>query len=281
MNARGLLRIAAIALTVGALHAQDAKPAKIDTSPKAVVTAASAYVAGYQKDMAFVLADEVSAQQVAQASSRSVQKRDTRAEFFLTYLPNEGAWISVRDVREVDGAPITDTDDVRSLIQRAPLWRLASVIAEKNSRFNIGNVRRTFNEPTLGLLVVSALNQRRFKFDRVSVSNGTSPVVTLKFTERDRPTLIMGTVGEPVYTRGELDVEAATERIERTRMEMTLGSVHATLTTAYAPDAKLNLWVPAVMSERYEQTAGEQRQTITVETEYTNYRRFDTNVIIK
>jgi hypothetical protein len=281
VSARGLFRIAAAVLTVGALHAQDSKPAKIDTSPKAVVTAASTYVAGYQKDMAFVLADEVSAQQVAQASSSRVQKRDTRAEFFLTYLPNEGAWISVRDVREVDGEPIKDTDDVRSLIQRAPLWRLASVIAEKNSRFNIGNVRRTFNEPTLGLLVVSALHQRRFKFDRVSVSNGTSPVVTLKFTERDRPTLIMGTVGEPVYTRGEVDVEAATGRIERTRMEMTLGSVHATLTTAYAPDAKLNLWVPAVMSERYEQTAGEQRQTITVETEYTNYRRFDTSVIIK
>jgi hypothetical protein len=181
----------------------------------------------------------------------------------------------------VDGAAVSDADDIGSLIRRAPLRRLGAVIAEKNARFNIGDVRRTFNEPTLGLLVASPVHRRRFTFDRMAVSRGASPIVTLKFTERDRPTLISGTYGEPVFTRGELDIDAATGRIERTRIEMTLGPVRAALATTYALDARLNLWVPAVMSERYEQTAGVLRQTITVETEYTNYRRFDTSVIIK
>lgn len=278
MNRRVPIGALLIALTLATLDAQDRK---IETSVKAVIAAAGEYVVKYQRDMAYVLADELATQVVARPDGERIGSRRTRAEFFLTYLPTEGSWIAVRDVREVDGAAVSDTDDIGSLIRRAPLWRLGAVIAEKNARFNIGDVRRTFNEPTLGLLVASPVHRRRFKFDRMAMSRGASPIVTLKFTERDRPTLISGTYGEPVFTRGELDIDAATGRIERTRIEMTLGPVRAALATTYALDTKLNLWVPAVMSERYEQTAGVLRQTITVETEYTNYRRFDTSVIIK
>lgn len=266
-----------IALALTTIHAQDQK---IDTSVKAVVAAAGEYVTKYQRDMAYVLADELATQVVTGQDGERIGSRTTRAEIFLTYLPNEGTWIAVRDVREVDDAAVNDADDIGSLIRRAPLARLGAVIAEKNSRFNIGDVRRTFNEPTIGLLVASPVHHGRFKFDRVAVSRGAAPMVTLKFTERERPTLISGTFGEPVFTRGEFDVDAASGRIERTHMEMTLGPVRASLTTAYALDPKLNLWVPSVMSERYEQTAGT-RQTITVETTYTHYRRFDTTVIIK
>jgi len=277
-----------LALAFASVRAQDpgtaakpATPAKIDTSAKAVIAAAVEYVRAYQNDMAFVLADELATQTVTTPNGGLLDTRRTRAEFFLTYLPEEGQWISVRDVREVDGAAINEPDDIRSLIQRAPLGQLGSTIAKKNSRFNIGNIRRTFNEPTFGLLVLSDQHHRRFRFDRVGVSGGTRPVVTLKFTEHDRPTLVSGTTGEPVFSHGELDIDAATGCVERTRIELTLRSVRATLSTAYAPDGKLDLWVPAIMSERYENTAGALRQTITVDTEYTNYRRFDTRVIIK
>ena len=60
-----------------------------------------------------------------------------------------------------DGAPVTDADDIRTLIQSTPLRRLGAVIAEKNARYNIGNVRRTFNEPTFALLVVDPQVQRQ------------------------------------------------------------------------------------------------------------------------
>ena len=278
MRRHGPVGALVAALALVSLHAQDQQ---IDTSVKAVVAAAGDYVVKYQRDMAYVLAVELSSQVVTGIDGERIGSRQTRAEIFLTYLPNEGTWIAVRDMREVDGAAVNDPDDIGTLIRRAPLSRLGAVIAEKNSRFNIGDVRRTFNEPTIGLLVASPVHTRRFKFRRVAVSRGVPPVVTLAFTEHDRPTLISGTFGEPVFTRGELDVDAASGRIERTRMDMTLGPVRASLATTYAPDAKLNLWVPSVMSERYEQTAGALRQTITVETTYTNYRRFDTSVIIR
>jgi hypothetical protein len=279
VNARAFAGALAVALTVSALSAQT--PPKIDTSVKAVVAATVAYVAAYQKDMAYVLADELAAQHVTGAQGAVIQERRTRAEFFLTFLPNEGTWIAVRDVREVDGVPVTGPDTVRKLLERAPLWRLGAVIAEKNPRFNIGSVRRTFNEPTIGLLVVNAVNQRRFKFDRASVSKTATPMVTMTFTERARPTLVMGVNGEPVFTHGELDIDAATGRVERTTIELALASVRARLSTTYALDAKLKLWVPSVMSERYESVDPLLSQTITVDTTYTNYRRFDTSVVIK
>jgi len=53
---------ACIALTLAAPAAQERR--KIDTSPKAVVAAATAYVSTYQKDLAFVLADELATQRV-------------------------------------------------------------------------------------------------------------------------------------------------------------------------------------------------------------------------
>ena len=268
-----------IALAVPRLGAQ--APRKIDTSLKAVVAAATAYVSAYQKDLAFVLADELATQKVLTPSGTGMDSRRTRAEFFLTYLPNESAWISVRDVREVDGVAVSDPDDVLSLIQRTPLWRLANLIAQKNSRFNIGNVRRTFNEPTIALLVVNPRHQGRFKFERAAVSTSASPVVTVKFRERDRPTLITSVHGEPAFTQGELDIDAATGRVERTRIQLSVASVRAALTTTYALDGRLNLWVPAGMSERYENTDDTFGQTVTVDTTYTNYRRFDTAVIIK
>lgn len=275
-------RAAAVALLVAlALAPIGAQSKKVDTSAKAVLASAVAYVRGYQSDMTFVLAEELATQTVATPTGGLLDSRRTLADFFLTYLPDEYTWISVRDVHNVDGAVIVDLDDIRSLLQRAPLGQQAALIAKKNSRFNIGNIRRTFNEPTIGLQVLSDLHYKRFKFERVGTSGGTRPIVTLKFTEHDRPTLITGTTGEPVYAHGELDVDAATGCVERTRIELNLKTVHAVLSTAYAPDGKLNLWVPAIMSERYENTAGALKQNITVDTEYTNYRRFDTKVIIK
>jgi hypothetical protein len=46
------------------------------------------------------------------------------------------------------------------------------------------------------------------------------------------------------------------------------------ITTIYAPDGRLKMWVPARMTERYETES----RTITGEATYTNFRRFETDV---
>jgi hypothetical protein len=184
-------------------------------------------------------------------------------------------------VLEADGLPVEDPNNVRMLLLRAPLSRLAGTIAEKNSRFNIGDVKRTFNEPTFALQVMSEEHRGRFKFERREISSDPSPIVTVGFVETDRPTLIRGLTGQHVAMRGDLRIDAATGRIEQTRLEVKLGDVHAEITTTYKRDAKLNLWVPSAMSERYEKKGGSRQETISVAAHYSNYRRFDTSAIIK
>lgn len=256
---------------------------QVDTSTKAVVAAASAYVDDYSTKMQNVLADELATQRVTHSGPVQMgdQNRTTKADLFITFLPAESVWIAVRDVREVDGTVVDDPNNIRVLMERTPLARLGGVIAQKNSQFNIGNISRTFNEPTLALLVLSSKHKGRFKFDLVSSTPGASSRVTVSFKERDRPTLIVGTNGAPVYTSGEISIDAATGRVEFTRLELTSGSVTAKIETTYGEDSKLKLWVPMLMREAYKQTAKGANESISCESTYTNYRKFETRAIIK
>jgi hypothetical protein len=256
-------------------------PAKINISTKAVVSAAAAYVDGYNPKMQNVLADEVAVQRVFGPGGAEVQTRTTRADFFLTYVTADATWIAVRDVRDVDGTAVDDPNNIRVLMDRAPLWRMGSVIADKNSRFNIGNITRTFNEPTLALLTLAKKHRERFKFDRGPVSGSASPRVTLTFKEEKRPTLVSGTNGAPVFNTGEIVVDAATGRVEHTIVEFVFGAIRARIETSYKEDAKLKLWVPSVMREEYVMTAKGFEQTVKCVSTYSNYRKFETSAIIK
>lgn len=265
----------------GALTLAAAPQDTVDTSARAVSRAAGAYVAALGPKLSYVVADET-ARQVAETPTRVAQERKTLADFFVAYVPAENLWMSVRDVREVDGVAVSDPENIRVLIARAPLARLGAVIAEKNARYNIGSITRTFNEPTLALLVVSEPHRGRFTFDRRHVTARPSgPLVTLGFRERDRPTLVRGPNGEMVFAKGEVDIDARTGRVERTVIEMTLGTVDARLVTTYRHDTGLDLWVPASMTEHYEQRAVALRERVDVETAYANYRRFETTTRIK
>jgi len=278
VNLRAPLAGAGLALGAAVLAFAQA-PA--DTSLKAVVAATSAYVESYSIKMQNVLADEVATQHVVFNGPTHDWKRTTKADLFITFLPAESLWIAARDVREVDGETVDDPDNIRALMERAPLTRLGAVIAKKNSQFNIGNISRTFNEPTLALLVMSAKHKGRFKFEVTAVTPGASPKVTISFKEKDRPTLISGTNGEPVYTSGAMLIDAATGRVEFTRLELKNGTVTAKIETTYGDNPKLKLWVPTLMREAYEQTAKGAEERINCESTYTNYRKFETSAIIK
>jgi hypothetical protein len=258
-----------------------AQTTRSDTSTNAIVAAAAAYVEAYNPKMQNVVADEVAVQRVIGADGADLQTRTTRADFFLTYVPADTTFIAVRDVREVDNAAVDDPDNVRVLMTRTPLWRMGSVIAEKNSRFNIGAITRTFNEPTLALLTLTKKHRDRFKFGRAFVEGEPASRTTLTFKERDRPTLVAGTNGAPVYSAGDLVVDAATGRIEETTIQFLFNTVTATIHTTYAEDPKLKIWVPRVMLETYRQTAKGFEQTIRCASTYSNYRKFETSAIIK
>jgi hypothetical protein len=260
-------------------------PRPPDTSAKAVAAAAEHYVDDYQKQLSYLLAEEDGTQEIRMTGTSGPprQRRTTKAEVFLTFLNADRVWLSVRDVTEVDGRPLTQQKDLRALLTAGPLVGLARTLAEEGSRFNIGRVYRNFNEPTLGLLVLDEKHRAQFKFDRKKVDpSDTGPIVTLAFTEKDTPTLIHGDNGRSIFSRGEMVIEAATGRVRQTSIQIDTGTVHATLTTTFVADTRLDMWVPDTLTERYEDTgAFNVHETTVCESKYTNYKRFDVQVRIK
>src|SRR5688572_33280818 len=78
-------------------------PVPPDVSTKGLVATARKYVTEYEKNFAFIVADEWYQQVQRDRDGRTIQERVLKSEVFLTFLPADGEWIAVRDVLEVDG----------------------------------------------------------------------------------------------------------------------------------------------------------------------------------
>lgn len=267
---------------VGATLAAQERAKPVDTSPRAVLAAASSYIKTYQAALEFVLADEVTVQEVFDERDRRTARRQTSGDFFLSYVAADGGWLSVRDISVVDGKSVDAGDDLRGLLNRGSMARIGRALADRNARYNIGSVTRNFNDPMLALVILDPKHQSRFRFERRDVTTtDAGTLVTLAFTERDRPTLILGSDMSPVYTRGELTIDATTGRLQRSFITMKDGPTTASLTTTFARVETLDLWLPAVLVERYEHATSQQKEQVLVESKYTNFRKFGVTSRIK
>ena len=270
----GLLLVVAAA---GIVAAQE----PLNTSTKAVVAAASAYVTNYQSRLRFVVADEAYTQEVRRDLG-PIERREMIGELFLVFLPGDNEWIAVHDVAEVDGRKVVDRDRLQGLLRQGEVSRVAALVARRNAAFNIGRISRNFNEPTLPLLLLGPQRVSSVSFDRRRVDRTDSGArVTLSFTDRGRPTLIRGIRGDHINSTGELVVDADTGRIERTLLRLETRDIEATLSTDYALDEKLELWVPSVFREIYTGRVDGVREVISCEARYTNYRRFEVTGRVK
>jgi hypothetical protein len=281
---------ASVALALAALlglpapvHVEGRQDPKPDLSTKALVAAAANYVANYQEEFKFLLADEEYVQRLSSSNGRVTEERRLKGELFLTFLPGDGEWIAVHDFKEVDGKPVPDREDVRALLQKGDVRGTAARIAEKNARFNIGRLGRNFNEPTLALLLLHRKRVQDIDFDRdrVVTQDGRTRV-TLRFKEGDRQSLVRNAITtDHIYAKGLLTIDALTGRVERTEFEIDVNQTNSRLVTEYQPDEKLQLWVPVVFRERYHDARERERQLIQCEARYTNYRRFEVSGRIK
>lgn len=268
----------ALLVTVGvSAHLGASRPQRApNLSSKALAALATKYVAAYRQQFVFLVADEDYVQVVSDGAGVELQRRTLRGELFLTYLDVDREWVAVHDFATVGGNPVPDRDDIRALLQRGATGRIMRLVATRNARLNIGSVERDFNEPTLALLVLEAQRIGNFDIDRKQVvQDGDTALAMLEFVERSRPTIVSSKTRGHVFSRGEITIEAATGRIRHTRIEFRADPVVADLTTTYAFDSKLDLWVPSVFRERYEAKQGKRREVITCEATYTNYRRFE------
>jgi len=253
----------------------------LDTSTKGLVASARKYVSDYEKNFAFIVADEWYQQVQRDQDGRIQLNRVLKSEVFLTFLEADGEWIAVRDVMEVDGRPVTNRDRLRDLLARGGQFRgVARQVIESNARYNIGSVSRNFNEPTLPLLLFESRRASSVEFDKKKVSReGPLTIATLSFSERDSGTIVGGPAG-PAPAKGTFVIDAANGTVRETTFEIKHSDIRASLKTQYERDPKLELWLPAVFSERYERTR-DVKEVIECEAKYSNYRRFETAWKIK
>jgi len=239
-----------------------------------IVDATVRYVAQYQRDFTYLVADEDCIQRVVAGGVVS-HARHTKGELFATFVDQARTWISVRDVADVDGVPVPDHDDIRTLLTREPIASLAPRIAASNARFNIGHVSRNFNEPTLALLLFTPARRPHVAFDlgpRERTPEGDS-LVTLRLRGRDGLAFVRGLNGR-VSVRGTAVVEPPAGRVHRTTLTIEDSRVEAVLETTYAFDSHVQLWVPVTFDERY--TARRDDEATLVHTTLGNYRRYET-----
>jgi hypothetical protein len=203
----------------------------------------------------------------------NVRSRTTRGEFFITFVASDGIWMSVHDIAEVDGLVVPDRDNLRALLSSRSIREVGPAIARSNARFNIGSIVRNFNEPTLALQLISPARSRDVRFTREKVVRNASGelVATLDFRLAGGATFIGSIGGRRVTTRGTVTAEARSGRLMRTSLTVDDGDVLAVLDTDYSPDERLGLWLPARFTEIYSR----QNETTTVETTFSNYRRFE------
>jgi hypothetical protein len=128
---------------------------------------AGSYVEKYQQDFSPFLAGERYVQEVRDAAERRV----LISEFALVRVEDADCtlWLAFRDVVEVDGRAARDREErLRRLFITPPANVLAQAraIAIESARYNIGEMTRTVNVPTLAL---ESLETRR-RNDRASGS---------------------------------------------------------------------------------------------------------------
>lgn len=252
----------------------------------AVIDAAAGYLRHYQQQLTSVMASEVYTQRVLAQVPRDramPMRRTLKSDIFFMFAPGH-AWMAIREVIEMDGLTVADRLDLRGALQTQSAPEVARRFKAHNSRYNLGHVERNFNEPTLSLLVLDDRHRARFTFDPVRTSrDGGEDLIVYAFRERRVPTLVWNLNGDPAFSSGELTIEPKSGRITRAMMALTIGTVAVTMTTTYAREPRLGLWVPSRFGEHYRdgKKGDPYFEEITGEARYAGFQQFEVKTRIR
>jgi hypothetical protein len=273
------MRLAALATAIGFVlvptaHAQ--------VSLEELLARAGAYVESFQRNFGSVVAEERYEQTIRRApgaNSTSVQRGGSGptetvlvSDFLLVQVPGEG-WLPFRDVFERDGKQVRDREErlaklflggSRNAIDQA------RAIMNEGARYNIGNIERNINTPTLPLPFLTLL-KKRFTFKLVKREDD-DPGEVIEFKETGRPTFITTAGNRDLPVNGRFWVDARDGTVLRTELHAVDTSVEAHITVNYELDAGTGLRVPARMDERYRR--GRDPNEVRGVATYSRFRRF-------
>jgi hypothetical protein len=209
--------------------------------------------------------------------STVAERRQLDSELLFVWLPQARSWITVRDVMAIDGKPRPAGDRKLQALLGGPAVSVNQLkeLAAENGRFNIGQIVRTFNEPTLALLFLDDHYRHRFSFARGKAQTiDARRAATYDFVERASPTVIRGQ-DRDIPVRGTFWIDATTGRVLQTSLELAdpFARLRGRMTVRYGPYPNFDVLVPLEMRETYSSPTGEDVNAVAT---YSGFRRFET-----
>ena len=249
-----------------------------DPDLKTVLRRASDYSEQYHQRFTALVAEERYVQRVGPNPARGItpgpfqQERILRSDYVIVRdFAGANSWLGVRDVYDVDGEPVNaDRTRLQALLGDTgrPLAARVRALADLQAKYNLGDLYRTINVPTLALEFLLPDRQPRFRFKHKDTTDfrGT-PVWIVTFEERERPTIIRTPEGRDVRSDGSFWIDP----------QIPGRPLHSIIIVSYTHHARFDMFLPDDMNELY--LAG--RTRIEGHATYTNFRRFETEVKIR
>jgi hypothetical protein len=275
-----------------------APPAAADETPLATVLArAAAYVADFHRQLASIVAEEQYVQSVyapkIEMPGTGPARRVLKSDLLLLKPAGADAWMTFRDVFDVDGEPVRDrTDRLTQMFLRRTPSTDAQIrrILDESARYNIGDIRRNVNTPTYPLLFLEAANHFRFKFkvtsDRRPRTEPANPaadgafhvsteVWVIAYQETAAGTMIRTDGHRDLPTKGRFWIDPATGRVLMSELVAQNRKLRATIDVSYQSEPVLGLLVPIEMREWYDNM--KTRSHIEAVATYGKFRQFQVN----
>ena len=264
-----------------------------------VLARAAEHVTEFRRQLSGIVAEESYEQRAATLSVSALnrfpeyreERLTLRSDFLLVQPEGEERYIEFRDVFEVNGRPVRDRQErlTRLFLDRSTraALQIQSIIAE-SARYNIGDVQRTLNTPTLAQLFLLPANQPQVKFSRVTDDTSTTlargwgqptgpaGLWVIAFEEIRTNTLIRGRGGKDMPSQGRFWIEPETGRALVTEIVVEDREVRATIDVRYDADPVIGSLVPVEMRERYQNLRNGSRVDGTAT--YSRFRRFQVKV---
>jgi hypothetical protein len=248
-----------------------------DPSMSVVLGRAGKYVSELQRRLSTIVAEERYVQTVWNQEvgdrRQPLSRVELRSEFLLVRPDGSDRYVELRDTFEVDGRPVHDRRDRLTGLftdRVSPSRSSVQQIINESARYNIGDITRTLNVPTLPLLFLHPRHQSRFKFESTrntepavarlqEDTGGTAPVFrvstevwVIAYREVDEPTLVRTPEGRSRPVRGRFWIEPDTGRVLMSDLAAGDGDLHAAISVSYQSEPLLGFLVPIEMRERYE-----------------------------
>ena len=277
----------------------------------AVLGRAGVYVTEFQRQFSGIVAEERYVQDVKSFGSHcdpaglyaatynckgrlaNPMRSELRSDLLLVKAGAAGEWLQYRDVFEVDGQPVRDRTDRLTRLFLDPSASSAGQIGrilDESARYNIGDIRRNVNVPTLALTFLIPANQPRFKFRRTTerlpatagslsgaegVFRVSTEVWVVEYQEVRRGTLIHTQNHKDLPSRGRFWIEPSSGRVLMTELLAKNHDVRATIDVSYQSEPLLGLPVPIEMREWYDGLRNGSR--IEAVATYGKFRQFQVN----